>query len=135
MLGVMADPPKLIPCTVQIPLVDNDGQEVDPAKLVQIKSWFERQFGGYTILGIMEGSWHGLVEPSMRVEVAIPPDRMGQFRQVVIAIGVLLEQEAMYFNAPSPSAEIISMGEYVKPGETQGQLFDEDNSNVEGGAS
>lgn len=130
----MDDPPKLAACKVQIPLVMNDGKEVAPEVLVEILSSFDRQFGGYTILGQMEGSWHGQVEPSIRVEVAVPENRIGQFRQLVHAIGVRLHQQAMYLDAPPPSVEIIPMENYVTPGGQEGASKKKNGRSIEGGA-
>ena len=131
---VMENSPKLVPCVVQVPLVDNDGNEFEPRKLVTIFSWFDRQFGGYTNLGQMEGSWHGQVEPSIRIEVAVAENRIAQFRDVVCAIGKLLEQEAMYFDAPPPSVEIIPMSEYSKTGGKEGNVNQGNESSSEGGS-
>lgn len=124
---------KLSRCVVQIPLVYNDGSEVEPETLIEIRSCFDRQFGGYTILGEQTGSWHGQVEPSMRVEVAVSPNDIPILRKLVMEIGHRLDQEAMYFDAPPPSVEIIPMKEYEKPGGTQRTLFNKGESKQEEG--
>jgi hypothetical protein len=98
-------------CTFQVPLYYNDGREVEPEVILEIKQTLDRQFGGYTILGIDEGSWFGQVERSLRIEVAVPKKRIAELRKVVITIGKKLGQKAMYFNAPPPSVEIIDIEE------------------------
>ena len=95
------------PCEILIPLADNDGREFPPEVFVEIKKAFDRQFGGYTVLGIVEGSWQGQVEQLLRIQVVVPKKRIKELRTVVIAIGRRLGQKAMYFNPQAPTAEII----------------------------
>lgn len=119
------DPEPRHPCIVQIPLVYNDGREVEPETMLEIKQVFDRQFNGYTVIGEMEGSWHGQVETSVRIEVGVPSDRLDQFRELVIAIGERLDQEAMYIDVPPPTAEILPIPKVAKQtGGKQGTLFE-----------
>jgi hypothetical protein len=104
------------PCRIQIPLNYPDGREVEPEVVIDIFRWFNRQFGGYTPLGVSEGAWFGLVERSMRVEVAVCEDRVQELRQVAYAIGKRLGQQEMYFDAPPPSVEFIKIEGDTKPG-------------------
>jgi hypothetical protein len=97
------------PCIFLVPLMDNLGEEFPPETFIRIKQALDRQFGGYTILGVVEGSWHGQVEPSLRIQVVVTPDKVNTLRDLVIAIGRELGQKAMYFEQPPPSAEIISL--------------------------
>ena len=75
------------PCRIQIPLAYNDGREVEAEVIVEILGVLNRQFGGYTPLGISEGSWFGQTERSMRVEVAVNESRIPELREVVYSIG------------------------------------------------
>lgn len=95
------------PCIILVPLADNDGREFAPEVIVDIKRAIDRQFGGYTVLGLVEGSWQGQVEPLLRIQVVVEERRIEEFKTLVKAIGRRLGQKAMYFDAPAPSAEII----------------------------
>ena len=119
--GVVSTPEKHCPCRVQIPLVYNDGTEVEAETLTEILSVFNRQFGGYTPLGdgsvaghnVVGGSWHGQVEPSMRIEVAVLERRVPELKEVIFAIGKRLGQKEMYFDAPPPSVEFVKIEDYL----------------------
>jgi hypothetical protein len=91
----------------------NDGRGVEPEILVEIFQALTRQFGGYTPLGTSDSSWgpQGSTEPTMGVEVAVAPERVGELEQIVIAIGRKLGQKLMYFDAPAPSVRFLDMGD------------------------
>ena len=104
--------PKLkCPCKVQIPLVYNDGREVEAEVLAGFLTILNVQFGGYTPLEATEGAWFGQVERSMRIEVAVFQDHVPQLRAVVYSIGKRLGQKEMYFDAPAPSVEFVKIEE------------------------
>jgi hypothetical protein len=95
-------------CRFRLPLVYNDGHEVEAEVLAEIFLALRTQFGGYTPLGESSGDWHGQTEPSLGIEVAVLPERVDEFREVVYAIGKKLEQIQMYFEASSvPTVEFI----------------------------
>ncbi len=94
-------------CRFRLPLQYNDGREIEPEKLVKILQALDRQFGGYTPLGVSEGSWGGQVEPMQTIEVAVPPSRIAELEVFVRAVGRELGQHAMYFDAPAPSVRFL----------------------------
>lgn len=110
----MDDTPKLCPCLFYLPLAYNDGTEVEPEVLQKMFRALDRQFGGYTNCGEIEGSWHGQVEHSHAVKVAVARDDIDQLRQVVKEFGKALGQKAMYFEVGQSSVEIIET-EQVTP--------------------
>ncbi len=113
----------LCPCLVVIPLDYNPARagvpprEVEPETMVEILSWFDRQFGGYTpvsqagVGGLPPGCWEGQPDRSLTLKVALPQHRTPEFLQVVRAIGVRLKQRAMYYEIGPPSAYIMPIDE------------------------
>jgi hypothetical protein len=111
----------LCPCEFQLVLVYNPepgelfGREVEPEVLGGIFSDLKRRFGNYTPLGtagrdgVPGGSWEGQVEPSVRIEIAVPEDRIPELERFVGEIGVRLKQEAMYFKIGAPCVKIIKV--------------------------
>lgn len=109
-------------CWVQIPLAYGgpDGRPdkaVEAEVLAAILGVFDRQFGGWTPLGESSGSWRNpdslfeevIEEKSMRIEVAVLPERTNEFKEVVYSIGKSLKQKVMYFNIPEPSAYFMDI--------------------------
>jgi len=96
----MADNDEL-PCVFQIPLLYNDQREVEAEVMAEIFQVLNRQFGGYTPLGRIEGGcWFGQVESSLRVEVWVTPDRIPALEVVVKKIGAKLGQKEMFLIVP-----------------------------------
>lgn len=100
---------KYCACRFLVPTHCNDGRPVEAEKFVEIKRVLDRQFNGCRFIAPSEGTWHGQVEGMHEIEVAVPPKRVAELRSVVVAIGLDLGQDAMYFDAPAPSVEIISI--------------------------
>ena len=99
----------LCPCCFLIPLRYNDGRDVEPERLIEIKNALDRQFGGFTGLGVREGSWFGQVEQSMGIEVSVPEDQIEELRATVKAIGRALGQKQMYFKKGPPCVDLIDV--------------------------
>jgi hypothetical protein len=102
----------LSPCRFNAPLTDNEGQPIDPQVIVDLHRELLGQFGGFTIHPTSQGRWQSRAgrvykEEVVVYEVAIPGDKVTQLRDVVCRLGRRLGQLAMYFDAPSPSVEII----------------------------
>jgi hypothetical protein len=102
------------------------GRVIERDVLLDIIDDLNRRFSGHTLLGRLKvdddgvddpgGGWGSQVEPSVRIEVSVPPERVDEVRRYVKALGERLGQEAMYFIAFPPCAEIIPI---TKPGEGQ----------------
>jgi hypothetical protein len=109
MLGMSTH--KLTPCKFPVVTHLNNGEEVPPETMCQIFEVLNRQYGGYTVLGVREGCWEGQVETSIWIEVAVPVERIAELRMTVYAIGKKLGQKAMLLDAPEPSVEIFPIDE------------------------
>lgn len=101
----------LVPCRFRIPTHYNDGSQVELCVWADIWKALSAQFGGYTLLGESAGCWGEQTETNVGVEVAVPPERVPDVRRVVVGIGRILKQSAMYFDCPAPSVEIIGTQE------------------------
>ncbi len=99
--------PLLCPCEFLIPLAYNKGAPVPHALIDGYLQELDRRFGGWTDLGTRTGSWHGQVEQSKAVVVAVRPDQVDALREVVKSIGKELGQIEMYFECRPPSVELI----------------------------
>jgi hypothetical protein len=104
----------LSPCRFNVPLTDNEGQPIDPQMIVDLHRELLGQFGGFTIHPTSEGRWQSRAgrvyqEEVIVYEVAIPHENVALLRDVVCRLGRRLGQLAMYFDAPSPSVEIIDL--------------------------
>jgi hypothetical protein len=101
------------PCRFRLPLRYNDGREIEPEILLNIFKALTRQFGGYTPLGVADGSWapQGATEPTMGIEVAVLPARVMELETLVTAIGRQLKQKQMYFDVPPPSVRFLETGD------------------------
>jgi hypothetical protein len=90
---------------------------VEEEVISTVLSTFSRQFGGWTPLGESSGSWKNpevlfdetIDERSFRIEVAVLPERIDEFKEVVYSIGKTLKQKVMYFNIPEPSAYFMDI--------------------------
>ncbi len=109
------------PCRFLVPTHYNDGRPVEPEKILLIKKVLDRKFGGCRFILPSEGYWKGQVENTHEIEVAVLQKRIPELRAVVIEIGRDLGQQAMYFDAPAPSVEIID----TKTGRDQDELADD----------
>ena len=112
-------------CWVQIPLAYGgpDGSPTAPVEEEVIDKFlrvFDRQFGGWTPLtNRVGGSWRNpehlfdkaIQEGSIRIEVAVLPNRTPEFREVVYAIGKKLKQKVMYYSIPEPSTYFMNIDE------------------------
>ena len=122
----------LCPCQVVIPLDYNPDREGEPPREVEQEtineflSMFNRQFNGFSILGVMgvgdlpAGCWQGQRDRSLRVEVAVPKRRIKAFEAIVHAIGVRLGQKAMYYVIGPPGARIMTIQKTLFDGIEEG---------------
>lgn len=113
----------LCPCQFQLVLRYNPepgalfGRDIEPEVLASIFRDLNMTFGNWTPLGtagqsgLPDGQWEGQAEPSVRIEVAVPQDRVEEVEKFVIEVGKRLKQKAMYFVAGPPSAKIIEIEE------------------------
>jgi len=94
---------------------ENAGRDVEPEVLAGIFTELAKRFGAYTPLGLAGseevpgGLWKGQVEPSVRIEVSVPQDRILEVRQFVYEVGERLGQKEMYFKAGPPCVELIKI--------------------------
>lgn len=111
-------------CEVLIPLLyGKRRQPVEPEVFVKIQDVFNRQFGGFTPLGLTSapqgvnqgGLWtdveaNEVVEDrSWLVRVYVVPERVQEFEAVVHAIGRELEQKEMLIDIGPPSGKFLKI--------------------------
>src|SRR5687768_649136 len=97
-------------CAFLVPVAYNDGREIESEVLIALKNTLQQHgFGAFTVRGPFEGTWEGQVELVMEYTVAIPRQRVAKLKSLVKEFLKGLGQQAMYFDAPAPSVEIISL--------------------------
>jgi hypothetical protein len=104
------------PLPVQCAAHGQRGAAHRPAVIVDLHRELLGQFGGFTIHPTSQGRWQSRAgrvyqEEVVVYEVAIAKDHVAQLRDIVRSLGLRLGQLAMYFDAPSPSVEIIDLSE------------------------
>ena len=97
----------------RIPTHRNDRSKISRRELRAILTQIRDAFSGYSLEGPFEGSWiadDGRVysETSYRLEVVVPPKRVAKARELFIAIGRQLGQQAIYFEVRE-GGEIIDL--------------------------
>jgi hypothetical protein len=97
------------------------GREIEQEVLAQIFLDIRKKFGNHKIHGPPgEGSWEGLTEPSIRVEVAVPAERLQELEAFVYEIGERLGQEEMYFNQGTPCVKLLKIKHSVGKRSSEG---------------
>lgn len=97
----------------RIPTHRNDGSKISQRERRPILTLVRDTSGGYTLEGPFEGAWvadDGRVyeETSYRLEVLVPPERVGEARALFTRIGKQLGQRAIYFEIRE-AGEIIDL--------------------------
>jgi len=97
----------------RIPTHRNDGSKISPRDRRAILTLVRDTFGGYTLEGPFEGSWvadDGRVyeETSYRLEILVPPERVGDARELCTRMGRQFGQRAIYFEVRE-AGEIIDL--------------------------
>jgi hypothetical protein len=92
---------KAIPCIIHIPCTMPDGKDIPAATLNKFLEMLDRQFGGSTPLGVVDGRWvapdgQTVAEKMQRVEVSVRKSQLPNFEQIAKHIGRQTKQKAMY---------------------------------------
>ena len=121
---------RLSPCRFYLPLVDNNGQPIDPEVIVDLQRELLAKFGGFTIHPTSQGRWQsreGRVyqEEVVVYEVAVLQEKIPALREAISRFGRRLGQLAMYFDAPPPSVDIIDLSGPQEPPGMSGGISDE----------
>ena len=87
---------------------------IDPRVILELHRELLAAFRGFTIHPTSMGRWQNRAgrlfqEEVIVYEVAIPEDKVPVLRDIVCRLGLRLGQQAMYFDAPAPSVEIIEL--------------------------
>jgi len=124
----LAKTKRKIPCLIHIALKMPNGDDVDPETINTFFELFDRHFEGSSDLGTIPGHWLGLVEPMLRVEVAVPVNRIREFEDLAKRIGRVLKQKVVYvienyqanvrFLQVDPDAEAAGAERQNQPGPT-----------------
>jgi hypothetical protein len=97
----------------RIPTHRNDGSKVGMRERRAFLTTVRDTFGGYSLEGPFQGAWVGddgrvYEETSYRLEVLVPPERVGEARQLFARLGKQLGQRAIYFEVRD-GGEIIEL--------------------------
>ncbi|HEV3004830.1 MAG TPA: hypothetical protein VGX78_10235 [Pirellulales bacterium] len=97
----------------RIPTHRNDGSRIKLRERRQILTRVREAFGGYSLEGPFQGSWvadDGQIyeETSYRLEVLVAADRLGEARELFVAIGKQLGQRAIYWEVRE-GGEVIDL--------------------------
>jgi uncharacterized membrane protein len=111
-----APPARCLEATVFLPLADNRGQYFADTTWDVALEILVTPFGGATLGESQEGCWldaRGRVcrERIRPVAISFAPERLGEFRRAVHAVGRHLGQEAMYVRFEEPRVELIPTAE------------------------
>ncbi|MBI3467540.1 MAG: hypothetical protein HY000_31405 [Planctomycetes bacterium] len=92
---------KPIPCLIHIPCTMPNGSDIDPEQMNSFLELLDRQFGGSTPLGVVDGRWvapdgQTVAEKMLRVEVTVKKSQIPAFEKVAKVIGRQTKQEVMY---------------------------------------
>jgi hypothetical protein len=98
-----------------IPIRRNDGSRVPDAELREIEARLWQRFGGVTIEGIVTGHWledgRHYQDESLKVRLAIEPERLDEARSVIRQIGRQLDQISMYLEIRTDQVEFLRTNE------------------------
>lgn len=121
----------LCPISIQIPLRDNDGRPYG-ADLSSAINLLDRRFGGVTVFRECIGAWRGQHEPSWRIEVAVPSERIDEVIEAGVSIGRRLGQRAMYIAVGLPMVRIIEINGLNRAHEGGGKSDDPRETDIAG---
>ena len=100
---------------VYLPLADNAGEPFSEGVWQEALATLVVPFGGATLGAPQEGCWvdargHVCRERVRPVVISFSPERLDEFRTVVLAVGRRLGQEAMYVRFEEPRVELVNTG-------------------------
>lgn len=109
-------------CILLLPTKYNDGREVPASVLSGILRSIDEAFDGHTVDGLCDGVYKmddGSMarDRSLKVWVAVDPERVDDVRRLAAGIARLLKQESLYFEVTE--AEV----EFVRPSSEAGDLI------------
>jgi hypothetical protein len=99
-------------CVLLLPTTYNDGQEVPPSVLSGILRSIDEVFDGHTVDGVCEGVYKmddGAMssDRSLKVWVAVDPERVDELRAIAACIAGRLKQESLYFEVTEAEIEFV----------------------------
>jgi len=103
---------KLRKCILLLPTTHNDGSEVRPDVMNRILRSIDEVFDGHTLDGICRGSYKmddGTMshDTSIKVWVAINPERVEELKKMAARFARLLKQESLYFEITDAEVEFV----------------------------
>ena len=109
-------------CLLLLPTAYNDGREVPAAVLSGILRSIDEAFDGHTVDGLCDGVYRmddGSManDRSLKVWVAVDPERVDELRRLASRIAGQLKQESLYFEVTE--AEV----EFLRPSSETGDLL------------
>jgi|ERR1700733_1135117 hypothetical protein len=88
--------PKLIACIMHIAMQYPDRTPIEDEKFNGFLEVLDRQFPGSSPLGVIQGRWLGIVEPMLRIEVAIQKKQIPIFEKLARYFGREMKQKEVY---------------------------------------
>ena len=106
---------KLKKCFFLLPTSYNDGREVPSEVMDGILDELYLNFGGYSIVGIAEGTWQmtdgtKASDSSLQVWVIMDEEKVPVMRNLIKKFAKILGQEKMLFEAMDWAGEFIGPG-------------------------
>jgi len=103
---------KLKKCVLYLPTSYNDGTGVPPTVLADILRRIDEVFDGHTVDGYCDGTYRmsdGAMVPdkSLKVWVAVDPDRVDELRRLGRAFARVLKQEKLCFVVTDAEVELL----------------------------
>ncbi len=103
---------KLRKCILLLPTTYNDETEVPPKVMASILRNIDEEFDGHTVDGLCDGVYKmadgSMVnDKSLKVWVAVDPDRVGELRKLAAGFARVLKQESLYFEITEAEVEFV----------------------------
>lgn len=103
---------KMRKCILLLPTTFNGGAEVPAETLGSILRSIDEAFDGHTIDGLCDGAYRmhdGSMsnDHSLKVWVAVDPDRVDVLKRLVARFAKTLKQESLYFEVTEAEVEFV----------------------------
>lgn len=103
---------KLKKCLLLLPTSYNDGTEIPPTVLTDIRRRIDEAFDGHTFDGLCDGTYrmaNGTMarDKSLKVWVAVAPERVNELRNLARVFAGVLRQERLWFEVTDSEVELV----------------------------
>jgi hypothetical protein len=99
-------------CIILIPTSYNDGTPVPASVITGIRRTLDEAFDGHNADGVCDGSYrmsdgHFAQDRSLKIWVALLPDRVDELRKMAARFARMLKQESIYFEVTDAEVEFV----------------------------